>query len=137
MDEDKQVKSVDKAENQYQIINGIVYPVNKKIVTDNSTKFIKIKGIGSGTNRLGNALNDAINKFDSQQENLDLYSAKMVSINISNNSSKALLLYEIDSIIGFASLFGESVEFLWGFTENLGDIGDAVEIRIELSHFNK
>ena len=88
---------------------------------------IMSRGVGSGKNRVNDAIEDAINS--PLLNNNDVFSAKKILINISFGEENPLMMEEMNALHDFMAKFSREIEVIWGAAveENLGE-----EVKITL-----
>jgi len=75
-------------------------------------------GIGMGSNRISNAIEDAIMHTCSVASDYNLFSAEKVILKLIYPQNNPLMIVETDSITQFAEMFPSSTSFIWGISEN-------------------
>ncbi|MDO5664804.1 MAG: cell division protein FtsZ [Bacteroidia bacterium] len=82
---------------------------------------IMSRGIGTGKNRVNDAIEDAINS--PLLNNNDVFSAKKILINISFGEENPLMMEEMNALHDFMAKFSREIEVIWGAAveENLGE----------------
>ncbi len=73
---------------------------------------IMSRGIGTGKNRVGDAIEDAINS--PLLNNNDVFNAKKILINISCSNKHPLMMEEMNALHEFMGKFGREIEVIWG-----------------------
>ncbi len=73
---------------------------------------IMSRGIGTGKNRVNDAIEDAINS--PLLNNNDVFSAKKILINISFGEENPLMMEEMNALHDFMAKFNREIEVIWG-----------------------
>lgn len=82
---------------------------------------IMSRGVGSGKNRVDDAIVDALNS--PLLNNNDVFSAKKILINISFGEEHPLMMEEMNALHDFMAKFSREIEVIWGAAveENMGE----------------
>ncbi len=82
---------------------------------------IMSRGVGSGKERVNDAIEDAINS--PLLNNNDVFNAKKILINISCSEEKPLMMEEMNALHDFMGKFSREIEVIWGsaIEEELGE----------------
>ncbi len=73
---------------------------------------IMSRGVGTGKNRVNDAIEDAINS--PLLNNNDVFSAKKILINLSCSSEHPLMMEEMNALHDFMGKFSREIEVIWG-----------------------
>ena len=125
-------------EHLYSIANGFI---NIGIEDYHSTisganNVIILKGKGTGSNRVSNALEDAVLHSCKTAAEYDLFSADKVIIKLFYPKENQLMLEEASGILDFAEMFTSKPTFIWGISE-MENIQDNVIAFIVASNLAK
>lgn len=93
---------------------------------------IMSRGMGSGVNRINDAINDALNS--PLLNNNDVFNAKKILINISCGEENDLRMEEMNAFHEFMSKFGRDIEVIWGVAREDG-LGENVKITLLATGF--
>jgi cell division GTPase FtsZ len=107
-------------EHMFNVCNGIVNVGVEDLhqVISGSENTIILVGIGMGSNRISNAIEDAIMHTCSVASDYNLFSAEKVILKLIYPQNNPLMIVETDSITQFAEMFPSSTSFIWGISEN-------------------
>ena len=94
---------------------------------------IMSSGLGSGTNRVDDAIKDALHS--PLLNSNDVFSAKNVLINLSYDSKQPLKIENLDPLHNFLSKFSHEVNVIWGVAEEDG-LGENVKATILATGFS-
>lgn len=102
-----------------------------KVILKGATNYILIEGVGNGSGRLSNALEDAVIRSCGIVKAYNLFSADKLLLHIEYNSEKPLLVEELEEVHTFMDLFEKEVHLITDMVvdnENAKD--DTVIVRI-------
>ncbi|MDO5522456.1 MAG: cell division protein FtsZ [Bacteroidia bacterium] len=94
---------------------------------------IMSRGIGSGNDRVDEAIEDAINS--PLLNNNDVFSAKKILINLSFDEKKPLMMEEMNALHDFMGKFSHEIEVIWGTAVEEG-LGEDVKVTLLATGFS-
>lgn len=94
---------------------------------------IMSRGIGSGENRINDAIKDALHS--PLLNNNDVFSAKKILVNISYGKDSPLMMEEMNDFHMFMSKFSTDIEVIWGAAEE-EDLGDDIKVTLLATGFD-
>lgn len=120
-------------EHMFNVCNGIVNVGVEDLhqVISGSENTIILVGIGMGSNRISNAIEDAIMHTCSVASDYNLFSAEKVILKLIYPQNNPLMIVETDSITQFAEMFPSSTSFIWGISENNSENSEVQALIIE------
>ena len=106
-------------EHLYSIDNGIINIgiEDCQSIISGAINVIILKGKGTGSNRISNALEDAVLQSCKTAAEYDLFSADKVIIKLLYPKENQLMLEEASGILDFAEMFTSKPTFIWGISE--------------------
>lgn len=125
-------------EQMFSVYNGIINVGVEDIhqVISGSENTIMLIGFGTGSNRISNAIEDAVLHTCRVAPDYNLFSAEKVIIKLIYPHNNPLMVGEMGSITQFAEMFSSSASFLWGIDENISDSAK-VQAQIIASNIHK
>lgn len=94
---------------------------------------IMSRGIGSGKDRVNDAIQDAINS--PLLNNNDVFSAKKILINISFGEEHPLMMEEMNALHDFMAKFSREIEVIWGAAVE-EEMGEDVKVTLLATGFS-
>lgn len=102
-----------------------------KVIMSGAANFILIEGIGNGSGRLSNAIEDAVIRCCGTAKPYNLFSADMLLLHIEYNSEKPLLTEELEDVHTFVDMFEKEIHLVTGMAiDNEKVKGDTIIVRI-------
>lgn len=97
---------------------------------------IVLSGKATGSNRVSNAIEDAVLHTCSMASGYDLFSADKVLVKFIYPKNNPLVIGEIEGIHQFADMFSRDTHIIWGISER-NDNQEAVVAQIVASNLQK
>ena len=94
---------------------------------------IMSRGVGSGENRINDAINDALHS--PLHNNNNVFNAKKILVNISYSEAAPLMMEEMNAFHEFMSKFGSEIEVIWGAAIE-EELEEEVKITLLATGFN-
>ena len=106
-------------DHMYNIRNGIINVGVEDVhaVVSGAENVIVLTGKGNGSNRVSNAIEDAVLQTCRVANGYNLFSADKIIVNFIYPQNDPLTLIVVDGILQFAEMFKETTSFLWGISE--------------------
>ena len=104
-------------------------------IMENAENTIVLTGKATGSNRLADAIEDAVLHTCSVAEGYDLFSADKVLLYIISPKSSPMLMGEYEAINTFMEMFPNATEWRWGLAEKDGI--DEMKITMIVSNLQK
>lgn len=102
-----------------------------KVIMSGAVNFILIEGIGNGSGRLSNAIEDAVIRCCGIAKPYNLFSAEKLLLHIEYNSEKPLLVEELAEVNTFVDMFEKDVHLITDMAiDNENVKGDTIIVRI-------
>ncbi|MDD3387494.1 MAG: hypothetical protein PHU58_03390 [Prevotella sp.] len=102
-----------------------------KVILNGATNYILVEGMGNGSGRLSNALEDAVIQCCRTAKAYKLFSADKLLLHIEYNSDKPLLVEELEEVHTFMDMFEKEVHLITDMAvDNETVKDDAVIVRI-------
>lgn len=104
---------------------------NVKVILNGATNYILVEGMGNGSGRLSNAIEDAVMQCCRTAKAYKLFSADKLLLHIEYNSDKPLLVEELEEVHTFMDMFEKEVHLITDMAvDNETVKDDAVIVRI-------
>ena len=101
-----------------------------KVIMSGAANFILIEGIGNGSGRLSNAIEDAVIRCCGTAKPYNLFSADKLLLHIEYNSEKPLLVDELEDVHTFMDMFEKEVHLITDMVvDNENVKGDTIIVR--------
>lgn len=112
----------------YNIHDGIVSVGVEEVhmVVSGAENVIVLTGKGTGSNRISNAIEDAVLHTCKVATGYNLFSADKAIIKLIYPQNNPLMLSEIENIIQFAEMFTGIASFIWGISERESESSDVI-----------
>ncbi len=102
-----------------------------KVMMSSAANFILVEGIGNGSGRLSNAIEDAVIRCCGTAKPYTLFSADKLLLQIEYNSEKPLLVEELAEVNTFVDMFEKEVLLIIDIAiDNENVKGDTIIVRI-------
>ena len=102
-----------------------------KVIMSGAANFILVEGIGNGSGRLSNAIEDAVIRCCGTAKPYNLFSADKLLLHIEYNSEKPLLTEELEDVHTFVDMFEKEIHLVTGMAiDNEKVKGDTIIVRI-------
>lgn len=106
-----------------------------KVILDGATNYILVEGMGNGSGRLSNALEDAVIQCCRTAKSYKLFSANKLLLHIEYNSDKPLLVEELEEVHTFMDMFEKEIHLITDMAvDNENANGDTIIVRILASN---
>ncbi len=102
-----------------------------KVIMSGAANFILVEGIGNGSGRLSNAIEDAVIRCCGIAKPYNLFSADKLLLHIEYNSEKPLLVEELAEVNTFVDMFEKEIHLVTGMAiDNEKVKGDTIIVHI-------
>lgn len=102
-----------------------------KVILNGATNYILVEGMGNGSGRLSNELEDAVIQCCGIAKGFNLFSADKLLLHIEYNSEKPLLAEELEDVHTFMDMFEKEVHLITDMVvDNENVKGDTIIVRI-------
>lgn len=89
-----------------------------KVILNGSTNYILVEGIGNGSGRLSNAIEDTVIQCCGIAKSYELFSDDKLLLDIEYNSGKPLLAEELENVHTFMDMFEKEVHLITDMAVN-------------------
>ena len=125
-------------DHMYNIRNGIINVGVEDVhaVVSGAENVIVLTGKGTGSNRVSNAIEDAVLHISSVAKGYNLYSADNIIVKFTYPQEDPLTLSVTEGILQFTEMFKETTSFLWGVSKAESESIDVI-VEIIASNLKK
>ena len=103
---EENIKEVANELGLFQNVHLLACDINDvKVILNGATNYILVEGMGNGSGRLSNALEDAVIQCCGIAKGYNLFSADKLLLHIECNSVKPLLAEELEDVHTFMDMF--------------------------------
>ena len=129
---EENIKEVANELGLFQNVHLLACDINDvKVILNGATNYILVEGMGNGSGRLSNALEDAVMQCCGIAKGYNLFSADKLLLHIECNSVKPLLAEELEDVHTFMDMFEKEIHLITDMVvdnENLK--GDTLIVRL-------
>lgn len=109
-----------------------------KVILNGATNYILVEGIGNGSGRLSNAIEDAVIRCCGIAKAYNLFSADKLLLHLEYNSGKPLWVEELEEVHTFMDMFEKDIHFITDMAiDNEKMKGDTIVVRILATNYHR